>query len=114
MKQNGAAAGAAAKMLKGEAPFDLAVAQASLKTFIDVAAKMPALFPDDAKTGGETHALPAIWDNKADVNARFAKFGQDATDALAVIKDQASFAADFPAIFKNCGGCHEKYRASLN
>jgi hypothetical protein len=49
MKQNGAAAGAAAKMLKGEAPFDLAVAQASLKTFIDVAAKMPALFPDDAK-----------------------------------------------------------------
>ena len=41
-------------------------------------------------------------------------FGQDATDALAVIKDQASFAADFPAIFKNCGGCHEKYRASLN
>ena len=110
-KQNGAAAGAAAKMLKGEAPFDLAAAQASLKTFIDVAAKMPALFPDDSKTGGDTKALPAVWDNRADVDARFAKFGQDATAALAAIKDKDTFVANFPAIFKNCGGCHEKYRA---
>jgi cytochrome c556 len=114
MKDNGAAAGAAAKMLKGEAPFDLATVQASLNTFIKASKKMPSLFPDDSKTGGETRALPAIWADKVDVDARFAKFGQDATDALAAIKDQASFAAAMPAVFKNCGGCHEKYRASQN
>jgi cytochrome c556 len=114
MKRTGAAAGSAAKMLKGDAPFDLASAQAALKTFVDTAAKMPTLFPDDSKTGGDTKALPAIWNNKADLNARFAKFGQDAATALAATKDKASFAAATPAIFKNCGGCHEKYRASEN
>ena len=76
MKQTGAAAGSAAKMLKGEAPFDLAAVQASLKTMVDAAAKMPALFPDDSKTGGDTRALPAIWADKADLNARYAKLGQ--------------------------------------
>jgi cytochrome c556 len=114
MKQTGAAAGAAAKMLKGEAPFDLAVVQASLKTMVDAAAKMPTLFPDDSKAGGDTKALPAIWSDKADLNARYSKLGQDATAVLATIKDQASFAAAMPGIFKNCGGCHEKYRASEN
>ena len=114
MKQTGAAAGAAGKMLKGETPFDLASAQASLKTMVDAAAKMPALFPDDSKTGGDTRALPAIWADKADLNARYVKLGEDATSALAAIKDQASFAATMPPIFKDCGGCHEKYRASQN
>jgi cytochrome c556 len=114
MKQTGAAAGNAAKMLKGEAPFDLAAVQASLKTMVDAAAKMPTLFPDDSKTGGDTRALPAIWADKADLNARYAKLGRDATNALTAIKDQASFAATMPPIFKNCGGCHEKYRASEN
>ncbi len=114
MKDNGAAAGAAVKMLKGQTPFDLAAAQASLNAFINTAKKMPSLFPDDSKTGGETKALPEIWANKANVNARFAKFGQDAADALAAIKDQTTFAASFPPVLKNCGGCHEKYRASDN
>jgi cytochrome c556 len=111
MKDTGAAAGNVAKILKGQAAFDLAVVQASLHTLVDTGKKMPGLFPEDSKTGNNTKALPEIWANKADVDARFAKLGQDATDALATIKDQATFAANFPPIFKNCGGCHEKYRA---
>jgi cytochrome c556 len=114
MKKNGDAAGEAVKMMKGEKPFDLAAAQAALKTMADVAAKMPALFPDDAKTGGDTKALPAIWSAKADFDARFAKFGTDAATALKTIKDKASFAAAMPAVFNNCGGCHEKYRVPNN
>lgn len=114
MKETGAAAGVAIKILKNQAPFDLAAVQASLNTFMSAAKKMPTLFPDDAKTGGDTKALPEIWANKADVDARYAKFGQDAADALAAIKDQASFTASFPAVLKNCGACHEKYRASEN
>jgi cytochrome c556 len=114
MKDTGAAAGNVAKMLKGQAAFDLAVVRASLNTLIDTGKKMPGLFPEDSKTGNNTKALPEIWANKGDVDARFAKLGQDATDALATIKDQASFTANFPPIFKNCGGCHEKYRAVDN
>src|ERR1700722_9920726 len=64
--------------------------------------------------GGETKALPVIWSDKADLDARYAKLGQDATAALATIKDQASFAVAMPAIFKSCGGGHGKYRASEN
>jgi cytochrome c556 len=110
MKANGKAAKAMADMLKG-APFDLAAVQAGLKSFADAATKAPALFPDDSKTGGDTEALPAIWENKADVNARFAKLAKDAADAMTAITDEASFKANAPALFKNCGGCHENYRA---
>lgn len=100
-------------MLKG-APFDLTATQTSLKTFGNVAAKMPALFPEDSKTGGDTAALPAIWENKSDFDARFAAFGQDAAAALAVVNDEASFKANIPKVFQNCGGCHEKYRVKSN
>ena len=80
-------------------------------TFADSGAKGPALFPDDSKTGGDTEALPAIWENKADFDARFAKFAKDASAASAAISDEASLKANAPAVFQNCGGCHEKYRA---
>ena len=110
MKANGKAATAIVAIMKG-GPFDLAVVQSSLKTFINAAQKGPALFPDDSKTGDDTAALPAIWENKDDFNARFAKLGADANDALTKVKDEESFKAIVPPIFNNCGGCHEKYRA---
>ena len=112
MKVDGQVSKPLVAMLKGTAPFDLAAVQKALKTYEDVASKAPALFPPDSKSGN-TNALPAIWedDNKADFDARFKKFGQDAESALASIKDEASFKANIPAVFKNCGGCHEKYKA---
>ena len=100
-------------MLKGQAPFDLAIVQKALKTYQNAAAKSPDLFPPDSKTG-DTNALPAIWedDNKADLDARFKKMGEEATAALASVKDAASFKAIMPDFYKNnCGGCHEKYKA---
>jgi len=112
MKANGEASKPIVPMLKGTAPFDLATVQKALKTYGDAAAKMPALFPPDSKTG-DTNALPAIWDNMDDVKARFAKLGKDVDAALATVKDDASFKAVMPDFFKNCGGCHEKYRAKL-
>ena len=111
MKTNGKASQTVGGMIKGSTPFDLAAAQAALKVFIDCGKNAPALFPDTSKTGGDTEALPAIWDNKKDFDARFAKFGTDATDALASVTDKASFGAAMTPVFKNCGGCHEKYRA---
>ena len=112
MKKNGDEAKVAASMVKGEAPFDAAKAQIVFATFADAAAKMPALFPDNSKTGGDTAALPAIWENKADVEARFAKFGKDAKEAEGKVKDLDSFKATWGPFAKdNCGACHEKYRA---
>lgn len=110
MKANGKATGPVVAIMKG-GPFDLAAVQAALKTYVDAAQKAPSLFPDDSKTGGDTAALPTIWENKKDFEARFAKLGSDATDALTAITDEASFKASMPGVLKNCGGCHELYRA---
>ena len=110
MKKNGDEAKIATSMVKGEAPFDAAKAQTVFATFADSAAKVPALFPDNSKTGGKTEALPAIWKNKPDFEARFAKFGADAKAAQADIKDLATFKATWSGFIRNnCTGCHEKY-----
>jgi cytochrome c556 len=114
MKENGAQTKIGSTMAKGEAPYDQTKAQAIFSNYIDVAAKMPALFPENSKTGGDTAALPAIWENKADFNARFTKFGEDAKAAASAVKDADSFKTTFTGITKNCGGCHEKYRAKKN
>jgi cytochrome c556 len=111
MKANGEAAKTAGAMVKGDAPFDLAAAHKIFATFEDAAAKMPALFPDNSKTGGDTSADPKIWDNMADFKARFTKFGEDAKAADASVKDLDSFKAAIGNIGKNdCGSCHQNYR----
>ena len=112
MKANGATLKSVVGMLKG-APFDLAAVKAALQNYGEAAAKAPALFPDDSKTG-DTNALPAIWDNKSDFNARFQKLASDVDAASKAIVDEASFKATMPGVLKNCGGCHETYRAKLN
>jgi cytochrome c556 len=110
MKANGEQARLGTQMTKGEAPFDLAKAKAIFVTYQDAATKMPNLFPDNSKTGGETAASPKIWENKADFDAKFAKLGQEAKAAEAAVRDLDTFKAQFPEVQKNCGGCHETYR----
>ena len=109
MKANGDATKIVVGMLKG-APFDLGAVQKALKSYGEAADKAPALFPDDSKTG-DTNALPAIWDDMADLDARFKKLAQDVAAASKGIVDEASFKAQMPDVLKNCGGCHEQYRA---
>src|ERR1700747_2216963 len=70
MKANGDQAKVGAAMAKGGAPFDASKVQTIFATFIDSSDKAPALFPDNSKTGGDTAALPAIWESKADFDAR--------------------------------------------
>ena len=110
MKKNGDDAKLGASMIKGEAPFDLAKAQAIFATFQNASAKAPELFPENSKTGGETAADPKIWQNKSDFEARLAKLGTDAKAAAPTVKDLDSFKAAFVMVGKNCSGCHEIYR----
>jgi len=111
MKKNGDEAKLGNQFVKGEAPFDLTKAKAIFTTYEDAANKMPNLFPDNSKTGGDTAALPAVWEKKADFDAKFKKLGEDAKAAAAKVKDEASFKEVFPTVQKNCGGCHETFRA---
>ena len=111
MKENGAQSRIAREMIEGKQPFNLAAAKKVLTTFAGTAAKAKPLFPDSSKSGGETAALPAIWEKKADFEAKLAKFSADATAAEGKVKDLASFKAEMAVVGKNCGGCHESYRA---
>ena len=111
MKHDGEAAKKLFDMSKGKVPFDLTTVKESLKTLDDGATKTAALFPDNSKTGGGTAALPAIWQNKADFDARFVQFAKDVKAAQAGITDEATFKQLAPAVFKNCGSCHELYKA---
>ncbi|MBV9428700.1 MAG: cytochrome c [Bradyrhizobiaceae bacterium] len=110
MKANADQAKIGGAIAKGDTPFDLAKVQAIFATFMEAVEKAPALFPDNSKTGGKTEALPAIWKNKPDFEARLAKFGADAKAAQAEVQDLATFKVRWNALIRtNCTGCHEKY-----
>jgi cytochrome c556 len=109
-KSFGQAAKEPGAMLKKEQPFELAKVHAALRTFQDGSRKLPNLFPENSKTGGETTAAPKIWEDMAGFRAGFAKFDKEANEALTATHDLDSFKAAFGTVTKNCGACHETYR----
>jgi cytochrome c556 len=110
MKTNGDENKIATEMLEAKRPFDLAAAKKVFASFADAGQKAPALFPDTSKTGGDTAALPAIWENKADFDAKLAKFATESKAAAEATKDLDSFKIQVTEVRKNCGGCHQTYR----
>jgi cytochrome c556 len=113
MKANGQQAAIGNKMAKGEEPFSVEKAKTVFVTYQKVA-EAHLLWPDDSKTGGDTASLPAIWENKADFNARLAKLATEAKAAEVAVKDADTFKAQFAEVQKNCGGCHQPYRMRKN
>ncbi len=111
MKNLGAATKTGFMLVKGDIPYDQAKAQEVIATYIEVTPKLHVLFPPDSKTGGDTAALAKIWENEADFKARFEKLNADAKAAQTSVKDLDSFKGAFGGLTKNCGGCHELYRA---
>jgi cytochrome c556 len=110
MKAMSQAAKGPGGMMKGAAAFDLAKVQAALKVYQDEAGKAKGLFPADSKTGGDTEALPVIWEKKAEFEGKWDKLVADAKAAAAAIKDEASFKAEYGKVMGNCGGCHKVFR----
>ena len=110
MKENGDQSRIAREMIEGKQPFDLAKAQTVLATFAAASDKGKNLWPDNSKTGGETASLPAIWENKADFEAKLAKLSSDSKAAEPKVKDLDTFKAAMGDIGKDCGGCHNTYR----
>ncbi|HEU0099353.1 MAG TPA: cytochrome c [Allosphingosinicella sp.] len=70
------------------------------------------LFPNGS-TGPESRALPSIWANKADFQAKANAFGDSAARLaeLARAGDAAGFAAQAKVVAGGCNGCHSLYRA---
>ena len=110
MKTNGDQNRVATEMLEGKRPFNLDEAKKVFVVFAEAGEKAPALFPDNSKTGGDTSALPPIWENKADFNAKLAKFASESKAAGDATKDLDTFKVQITEVRKNCGGCHQTYR----
>jgi cytochrome c556 len=110
MKTNGDQNRVATEMLEGKRPFNLDEAKKVFVVFAEAGEKAPALFPDNSKTGCDTAALPPIWENKADFNAKLAKFASESKAAGDATKDLDSFKVQITEVRKNCGGCHQTYR----
>jgi cytochrome c556 len=73
---------------------------------------LPGLFPQGSDGPG-SRALPAIWANKADFDAKANAFGDSAARLAQLAKagDSAGFAAQAPILAQGCNGCHSLYRA---
>jgi cytochrome c556 len=113
MKTNNDNARLAIQMIRGQKPYDPAAVEAAFAQWADTAQKLPGLFPDDSKTGGETRASPKIWQDKKDFDDKAAAFGK----AVADNRDQAKASLDglkaaIPSVGTACDNCHEDYRLS--
>lgn len=96
------------KILKGDAPFDLAVVRAGLMSLQEQGAKLKTLFPDDAREGGGSDALPKIWSARSEFDAVADKWVADAKVLSTAVVDEASFKALYPTFANACGGCHNE------
>jgi cytochrome c556 len=110
MKANGDQNRIGTEMIEGKRPFDLEAAKKIFITFADSGEKAKALFPDNSKTGGDTASLPAIWENKADFDAKLAKFATESKAAADATTNLDTFKVQIAEVRKNCGGCHQPYR----
>ena len=111
MKENNNNARSMVQTMRGQKPFDAAAVEAAFAQWADTAQKLPGLFPDNSKTGGETHASPKIWQNKKDFDEKSAELGKAVADTREKAKASLDgLKAAIPVIGKACDNCHEDYR----
>lgn len=114
MQANGAAAGVAGAMMKGDIDYNPAVAKSVITSMRAIAHSFGDFFPEGT-TGEGTTASPKIWEDAAGYQAALAKFMAD-TDAAAAASgkdgpaDVAAFQAAIGPVFGNCKSCHEGFR----
>lgn len=113
MKAQGAAMRTLTPMVRGEQPWDKEKAVQAAATLVSTSKDIPAVFPQGSgPEAGKTDALPSIWQNWADFQAKSQALSTEAQKLLQLAQagDEAGAKAQFPAVGRTCGGCHEGYR----
>ena len=110
MQSNGASMGAAQAMIKGEVPFNAAVAMAALQNFEAVGYAFGDYFPPGSDQG-DTRASPNIWTEMAEFQQYVTKFREDSAAAIAAKPGTLeAFQTALGPIGQNCQQCHEEFR----
>ena len=74
--------------------------------------KLLDYFPENAKEGFKTGALPSIWENKDEFNALMKKASDDMIKLAKAIETAEDLrAAQKELMWSNCSACHSKFRA---
>jgi cytochrome c556 len=110
MKANNDNARNLTKMLRGDEPYDAAKVEAAFAQWGETARKLPSLFPENSKTGGQTRATAKIWENRSDFDAKIADFAKAVADNRDKAKDLDSLKVALSAVDKSCDACHQQYR----
>lgn len=118
MKTMGQQLGTLGRMAKGEMDYDAATAQAAAAALLEAAQTDPATLwveGTDNMTVEETRALPDIWDNPEDFEARRATLVEAAMQMNeAAGSSLQEMQAAMGGLGGACGGCHQAYRAPEN
>ena len=83
-----------------------------MKKISDNYIKLLDYFPENAKEGFKTGALPSIWENKDEFNALMQKASDDMielTKAINTVKDFQKIQKEL--MWNNCSSCHNRFRA---
>lgn len=97
-------------MAKGEAALDEAAVKEAVKQVLEATSVLPRLFPNGS-IDATSAALPGIFENRADFEARFLELEKTAVMlALAAKSGGDSFTFAFDEYQATCDGCHAAYR----
>jgi len=107
MRTFGSAGAAANAQVRGPAPYNPTTVRQALDVYSWGAGQLAGLFPASSQGG---RALPAIWANRADFNAKIIAFNADIAAARAAADNEAAGKAALTKVLGACGGCHSAYR----
>jgi cytochrome c556 len=102
-------------MAQGQTPYDAAAAQAAADAILANAtsADWDVMWSEGSAQGEieGSEALPAIWENAEDFEAKHQALIDAATNLQAAAgTDLASLQAALGGVGQSCGGCHQNYR----
>jgi cytochrome c556 len=103
-------------MAQGQTEYDSAAAQAAADAILANATSTDweIMWPEGSAQGEvpDSEALPAIWQNPDDFQAKHQALIDAATNLQAVAgTDLASLQAGLGGVGQSCGACHQAYRA---
>lgn len=100
---------------RGKIEYDAAVAQSAADSIVAVSTLgQKAMWVDGTSTDDlmETRAKPAIWENMADFESKWAALGEAATAMAAVAgTGKDAIGPNMGALGGACKACHDTYRA---
>jgi cytochrome c556 len=113
MKENNDHAKVVVQMVKGQRPFDSKEVETAFAQWAETAQKLPALFPENSKSGEKTRASPTIWLDKKDFDEKAAGLAKAVADNRAkAVASLDGLKAVIGVVGKACDNCHEQYRLS--